>query len=167
MRQNKTTKVLSPRDRVLKALRSFKLLYNKLDRDKEVRSGESKTAIDCNTWTILKSDGMQVNAEKMIGFGAVPGMEMSFSRKIASSISLLYELGRRGFREVAAYLLLLANVPPTVHCVSNVNGKVKGNKPREKKLVSKIASYASLKLCLFTCMYLMTKQFCPCVTRLL
>ncbi|XP_010425186.1 PREDICTED: phosphatidylinositol 4-kinase gamma 7-like [Camelina sativa] len=58
-------------------------------------------------------------------------------------------VGETGFREVAAYLLdygRFANVPPTAlvkitHSVFNVNDGVKGNKPREKKLVSKIASF--------------------------
>ncbi|KAL1216669.1 Phosphatidylinositol 4-kinase gamma 7 [Cardamine amara subsp. amara] len=58
-------------------------------------------------------------------------------------------VGETGFREVAAYLLdynRFANVPPTAlvkitHSVFNVNDGVKGNKPREKKLVNKIASF--------------------------
>ncbi|CAN8266573.1 unnamed protein product [Cochlearia groenlandica] len=58
-------------------------------------------------------------------------------------------VGETGFREVAAYLLdygRFANVPPTAlvkitHSIFNVNDGVKGNKPREKKLVSKIASF--------------------------
>ncbi|XP_010528002.1 PREDICTED: phosphatidylinositol 4-kinase gamma 7-like isoform X2 [Tarenaya hassleriana] len=58
-------------------------------------------------------------------------------------------VGETGFREVAAYLLdydHFANVPPTAlvkitHSVFNVNDGVNGNKPREKKLVSKIASF--------------------------
>ncbi|KAL0889570.1 hypothetical protein Bca101_013553 [Brassica carinata] len=58
-------------------------------------------------------------------------------------------VGETGFREVAAYLLdygRFANVPPTAlvkitHSVFNVNDGVKGNKAREKKLVSKIASF--------------------------
>ncbi|XP_010554261.1 PREDICTED: phosphatidylinositol 4-kinase gamma 7-like [Tarenaya hassleriana] len=60
-------------------------------------------------------------------------------------------VGETGFREVAAYLLdydHFANVPPTAlvkitHSVFNVNNGVNGNgnKPCEKKLVSKIASF--------------------------
>ncbi|KAK2974645.1 hypothetical protein RJ640_008077 [Escallonia rubra] len=58
-------------------------------------------------------------------------------------------VGETGFREVAAYLLdhdHFANVPPTAlvkitHSVFNVNDGVKGNKPQNKKLVSKIASF--------------------------
>ncbi|CAA7028817.1 unnamed protein product [Microthlaspi erraticum] len=87
IRQNQITKVLSPRGRVLKVLRSFNILYNKLDRDQEVRSGESKTAIDCKTWTILKSKGMQVNAKKMIG--AVPGIEVGDEFQYKAELSLI------------------------------------------------------------------------------
>ncbi|KAL6529274.1 Phosphatidylinositol 4-kinase gamma 7 [Orobanche gracilis] len=59
-------------------------------------------------------------------------------------------VGETGFREVAAYLLdydHFANVPPTTlvkitHSVFNVNGvNGNGNKPGNKKLVSKIASF--------------------------
>lgn len=58
-------------------------------------------------------------------------------------------VGETGFREVAAYLLdygHFANVPPTVlvkitHSIFNVNDGVGGNKPQNKKLVSKIASF--------------------------
>lgn len=57
-------------------------------------------------------------------------------------------VGETGFREVAAYLLdydHFANVPPTAlvkitHSVFNVNDGVNGNKPHQKKQVSKIAS---------------------------
>ncbi|KAL8531534.1 hypothetical protein ACS0TY_008216 [Phlomoides rotata] len=57
-------------------------------------------------------------------------------------------VGETGFREVAAYLLdygNFANVPPTAlvkitHSIFNVNDGVGGNKPQNKKLVSKIAS---------------------------
>ncbi|CAI9768049.1 unnamed protein product [Fraxinus pennsylvanica] len=58
-------------------------------------------------------------------------------------------VGETGFREVAAYLLdydHFANVPPTAlvkitHSIFNVNDGVNGNKPQNKKLVSKIASF--------------------------
>ncbi|XP_075506974.1 phosphatidylinositol 4-kinase gamma 5-like [Primulina tabacum] len=58
-------------------------------------------------------------------------------------------VGETGFREVAAYLLdhdHFANVPPTAlvkitHSVFNVNDGVNGNKPQNKNLVSKIASF--------------------------
>lgn len=58
-------------------------------------------------------------------------------------------MGETGFREVAAYLLdyeHFANVPATAlvkitHSVFNVNECVNGNKPHNKKLVSKIASF--------------------------
>ncbi|KAJ0228701.1 Phosphatidylinositol 4-kinase gamma 7 [Hirschfeldia incana] len=58
-------------------------------------------------------------------------------------------VGETGFREVAAYLLdynRFANVPPTAlvkitHSVFNVNDNVKGSKTREKRMVSKIASF--------------------------
>uniref|UniRef100_A0A5B6ZP33 1-phosphatidylinositol 4-kinase n=1 Tax=Davidia involucrata TaxID=16924 RepID=A0A5B6ZP33_DAVIN len=58
-------------------------------------------------------------------------------------------VGETGFREVAAYLLdygHFANVPPTAlvkitHSIFNVNDGVNGNKPHNKKLVSKIASF--------------------------
>ncbi|KAH7834559.1 hypothetical protein Vadar_017360 [Vaccinium darrowii] len=58
-------------------------------------------------------------------------------------------VGETGFREVAAYLLdygHFASVPPTVlvkitHSIFNVNDGVGGNKPQNKKLVSKIASF--------------------------
>ncbi|KAK6157763.1 hypothetical protein DH2020_012011 [Rehmannia glutinosa] len=58
-------------------------------------------------------------------------------------------VGETGFREVAAYLLdydHFANVPPTAlvkitHSIFNVNDGVNGNKPKNKKLVSKIASF--------------------------
>lgn len=58
-------------------------------------------------------------------------------------------VGETGFREVAAYLLdydHFANVPPTAlvkitHSIFNVNDGVGGNKPQNKKLVSKIASF--------------------------
>ncbi|XAR55958.1 1-phosphatidylinositol 4-kinase [Bertholletia excelsa] len=58
-------------------------------------------------------------------------------------------VGETGFREVAAYLLdydHFANVPPTAlvkitHTIFNVNDGVNGNKPQNKKLVSKIASF--------------------------
>ncbi|XP_052186540.1 phosphatidylinositol 4-kinase gamma 7-like [Diospyros lotus] len=58
-------------------------------------------------------------------------------------------VGETGFREVAAYLLdyeHFANVPATAlvkitHSVFNVNECVNGNKPHNKKLVSKIASF--------------------------
>ncbi|GFZ00188.1 phosphoinositide 4-kinase gamma 7 [Actinidia rufa] len=58
-------------------------------------------------------------------------------------------VGETGFREVAAYLLdydHFANVPPTAlvkitHSIFNVNDGVSGNKPHNKKLVSKIASF--------------------------
>lgn len=58
-------------------------------------------------------------------------------------------VGETGFREVAAYLLdhgNFANVPPTAlvkitHSIFNVNDGVGGNKPPNKKVVSKIASF--------------------------
>ncbi|XP_073050061.1 phosphatidylinositol 4-kinase gamma 5-like [Primulina eburnea] len=58
-------------------------------------------------------------------------------------------VGETGFREVAAYLLdhdHFANVPPTAlvkitHSIFNVNDGVNGNKPQNKNLVSKIASF--------------------------
>ncbi|KAK6133973.1 hypothetical protein DH2020_032294 [Rehmannia glutinosa] len=58
-------------------------------------------------------------------------------------------VGETGFREVAAYLLdydHFANVPPTAlvkitHSIFNVNDGVNGNKPKNKKLVSKIVSF--------------------------
>ncbi|KAG8366498.1 hypothetical protein BUALT_Bualt17G0086300 [Buddleja alternifolia] len=58
-------------------------------------------------------------------------------------------VGETGFREVAAYLLdydHFANVPPTAlvkitHSIFNINDGVNGNKPQNKKLVSKIASF--------------------------
>lgn len=58
-------------------------------------------------------------------------------------------VGETGFREVAAYLLdydHFANVPPTAlvkitHSIFNVNDGVNGNKPQNKKLVSKLASF--------------------------
>ncbi|KAL6983285.1 Phosphatidylinositol 4-kinase gamma 7 [Sarracenia purpurea var. burkii] len=58
-------------------------------------------------------------------------------------------VGETGFREVAAYLLdydHFANVPPTAlvkitHSIFNVNDGVNGNKPCNKNLVSKIASF--------------------------
>lgn len=58
-------------------------------------------------------------------------------------------VGETGFREVAAYLLdydHFANVPPTAlvkitHSIFNVNDGVNGNKPPNKRLVSKIASF--------------------------
>lgn len=58
-------------------------------------------------------------------------------------------VGETGFREVAAYLLdygNFANVPPTAlvkitHSIFNVNDGVSGNKPQNKKIVSKIASF--------------------------
>jgi hypothetical protein len=57
-------------------------------------------------------------------------------------------VGETGYREVAAYLLdhgNFAKVPPTAlvkitHSVFNVNDGVNANKPRTKRLVSKIAS---------------------------
>ncbi|KAL6577739.1 Phosphatidylinositol 4-kinase gamma 7 [Orobanche minor] len=58
-------------------------------------------------------------------------------------------VGETGFREVAAYLLdydHFANVPPTAlvkitHSIFNVNDELNGNKPQNKKLYSKIASF--------------------------
>ncbi|KAK9118744.1 hypothetical protein Scep_016837 [Stephania cephalantha] len=58
-------------------------------------------------------------------------------------------VGETGIREVAAYLLdydHFANVPPTAlvkitHSIFNINEGVNGNKPHEKKQVSKIASF--------------------------
>ncbi|CAK9186236.1 unnamed protein product [Ilex paraguariensis] len=58
-------------------------------------------------------------------------------------------IGETGFREVAAYLLdydHFANVPPTAlvkitHSIFNINDGAIGNKPQNKKLVSKIASF--------------------------
>ncbi|KAL6566427.1 Phosphatidylinositol 4-kinase gamma 7 [Orobanche gracilis] len=58
-------------------------------------------------------------------------------------------VGETGFREVAAYLLdydHFANVPPTAlvkitHSIFNVNDALNGNKPQNKKLYSKIASF--------------------------
>ncbi|KAM7464422.1 hypothetical protein LguiA_032543 [Lonicera macranthoides] len=58
-------------------------------------------------------------------------------------------VGETGFREVAAYLLdyaHFAKVPPTAlvkitHSIFNVNDGVNANKPQNKKLVSKIASF--------------------------
>ncbi|KAF8407904.1 hypothetical protein HHK36_007042 [Tetracentron sinense] len=58
-------------------------------------------------------------------------------------------IGETGFREVAAYLLdydHFANVPPTAlvkitHSIFNVNDGVSGNKPHDRKQVSKIASF--------------------------
>ncbi|XP_073148833.1 phosphatidylinositol 4-kinase gamma 5-like [Henckelia pumila] len=58
-------------------------------------------------------------------------------------------VGETGFREVAAYLLdydHFANVPPTAlvkitHSIFNVNDGVNGNRPRNKNLFSKIASF--------------------------
>ncbi|KAL3631277.1 Phosphatidylinositol 4-kinase gamma 7 [Castilleja foliolosa] len=58
-------------------------------------------------------------------------------------------VGETGFREVAAYLLdynHFANVPPTAlvkitHSIFNVNDCMNGNKLKNKKLVSKIASF--------------------------
>ncbi|CAK9142482.1 unnamed protein product [Ilex paraguariensis] len=58
-------------------------------------------------------------------------------------------VGETGFREVAAFLLdydHFASVPPTAlvkitHSIFNVNDGVNGNRPQNKKLVSKIASF--------------------------
>ncbi|XP_039173292.1 phosphatidylinositol 4-kinase gamma 7-like [Eucalyptus grandis] len=58
-------------------------------------------------------------------------------------------VGESGYKEVAAYLLdseHFANVPPTAlvkitHYVFNINDGVNPNKPNEKKVVSKIASF--------------------------
>ncbi|GFP95305.1 phosphatidylinositol 4-kinase gamma 6 [Phtheirospermum japonicum] len=68
---------------------------------------------------------------------------------LKNDLSGSVRVGETGFREVAAYLLdydHFANVPPTAlvkitHSIFNVNDGVNGNKLKNKKLVSKIASF--------------------------
>ncbi|ESQ39866.1 hypothetical protein EUTSA_v10000892mg [Eutrema salsugineum] len=90
MQQNHITKVLSPRDKVLRALRRFRMVFEELDRDKAARRGESKTCtsrIDCDTLTILKRERMQVNTEKIIG--PVPGIEVGDEFQYKSELNLI------------------------------------------------------------------------------
>ncbi|CAN8267194.1 unnamed protein product [Cochlearia groenlandica] len=89
-KRNHNTKPLSPRERVLKTLRVFKVVFKELDRDKAARRGETKTAtsrIDYDTRTVLVSQGMQVNVLKMIG--PVPGIEVGDEFQFKSELNLI------------------------------------------------------------------------------
>ncbi|CAH2046093.1 unnamed protein product [Thlaspi arvense] len=90
MQQNQNTIVLSPREKVLRTLRLFKLVFKELERDKATRRGESKTVmgrIDHETRTILMREGIQVNGVKMIG--AVPGIEVGDVFQYKSELYLI------------------------------------------------------------------------------
>ncbi|CAH8388829.1 unnamed protein product [Eruca vesicaria subsp. sativa] len=78
-RQNQVTKALTPREKVLKVLRLFKLVFKELDRDKAGRHYEARA--------ILMSEGMQVNAQKMIG--PVPGIEIGDEFQYKSELNLI------------------------------------------------------------------------------
>ncbi|VVA98448.1 unnamed protein product [Arabis nemorensis] len=88
--QNRITKVLTPRQKVQKALRLFKLVFNELKRDKAARHGESHTAtsrIDYQTRNVLVEERKQVNAEKRIG--PVPGIEIGDVFQYKSELNLV------------------------------------------------------------------------------
>ncbi|VVB08230.1 unnamed protein product [Arabis nemorensis] len=87
---NRITKVLTPREKVQKALRLFKSVFNELERDKAARRGESKTAtsrIDYQTRNVLVEERRQVNAEKRIG--PVPGIEIGDVFQYKSELNLV------------------------------------------------------------------------------
>ncbi|KAF8108441.1 hypothetical protein N665_0109s0062 [Sinapis alba] len=77
--QNQVTKALTPREKVQKVLRIFKLVFKDLDRDKPGRHYEARA--------ILMSEGMHVNAQKMIG--PVPGIEIGDEFQYKSELNLI------------------------------------------------------------------------------
>ncbi|KAJ0240600.1 YDG domain-containing protein [Hirschfeldia incana] len=78
-RQNQITKALTPREQVQKVLRLFKLVFKELDKGKTGRHYEARA--------ILMSEGMQVNAQKMIG--PVPGIEIGDEFQYKSELNLI------------------------------------------------------------------------------
>lgn len=79
-RQNQITKALTPREQVQKVLRLFKLVFKELDPDKAGRRHYEARAI-------LMSEGMLVNAKKMIG--PVPGIEIGDEFQYKSELNLI------------------------------------------------------------------------------
>ncbi|EOA12709.1 hypothetical protein CARUB_v10028012mg, partial [Capsella rubella] len=90
IQQNRITKDLSPRERVLKVLRLFRLVHAEFDRDRVPRRGESKTAAsraDYRTRKVLMESGMQVNCEKMIG--PVPGIKIGDEYQFKAELNVI------------------------------------------------------------------------------
>ncbi|XP_019087951.1 PREDICTED: YDG domain-containing protein At5g47160-like [Camelina sativa] len=90
IQQNRITKDLSPREKVLKVLRIFKLVHDEFDRDKVPRRGESKTAASrahLRTRKVLMERGMQLNEEKMIG--PVPGIEVGDEYQFKAELNII------------------------------------------------------------------------------
>ncbi|ESQ39864.1 hypothetical protein EUTSA_v10001149mg [Eutrema salsugineum] len=90
MQENHITKACSPREKVLKALRLFRIKYKELDRDRVVWRGESKSAagrLVFDTLASLVREGKQVNAEKMIG--SVPGVKIGDDFQFKTELSII------------------------------------------------------------------------------
>ncbi|XP_019097695.1 PREDICTED: YDG domain-containing protein At5g47160-like [Camelina sativa] len=87
IRQNRITKDLSPREKVLKVLRIFKLVHDEFDRDKVPRRGESKTEANLRTRKVLMERGMQLNEKKMIG--PVPGIEVGDEYQFKAELNII------------------------------------------------------------------------------
>ncbi|XP_010484747.1 PREDICTED: YDG domain-containing protein At5g47160-like, partial [Camelina sativa] len=90
IQQNQIFKYLSPREKVHKVLRHFKLMFDELDCDNAIRRGESKTAksrIHYQTRTILIEMGMQVNCQKMIG--PILGVEVGDKFQFKAELSVI------------------------------------------------------------------------------
>ncbi|XP_013694578.3 YDG domain-containing protein At5g47160 [Brassica napus] len=78
-RQNQITKALTPREKVQKVLRIFKLVFKALNKDKPGRHYEARA--------ILMNHEMHVNDKKMIG--RVPGIEIGDKFQYKSELNLI------------------------------------------------------------------------------
>ncbi|XP_010495805.1 PREDICTED: YDG domain-containing protein At5g47160-like [Camelina sativa] len=90
IQQNRITKDLSPREKVLKVLRLFRLVHDEFDRDRVPRRGESKTAASrahLRTRKVLMERGMQLNEKKMIG--PVPGIEVGDEYQFKAELNII------------------------------------------------------------------------------
>ncbi|KAG7585311.1 SRA-YDG [Arabidopsis thaliana x Arabidopsis arenosa] len=85
----KNTHVLSPREKVLKTLRIYRIVFEELARDKAARRGKSTatTRVDHDTRAILVKEGMQVNGVSMIG--QVPGVEVGDEFQYKAELNLI------------------------------------------------------------------------------
>ncbi|XP_010474042.1 PREDICTED: YDG domain-containing protein At5g47160-like [Camelina sativa] len=80
---------MSPREKVLKTLRIFKIVFEELARDKAARRGKSTatTSVHHKTRDVLLESGKQVNGTKMIG--QVPGVHVGDEFQYKTEISLV------------------------------------------------------------------------------
>lgn len=77
---------LSPREKVLKALRLFKKIFAALARDKAALLKKGTSKLEFETLDIIKNSGKNVNEEKLIG--KVPGVKFgdAFQYKVELSM---------------------------------------------------------------------------------